>query len=56
MLNAVGDLFAQFMFEGAAENGCDLRRTGVFTLLGAVLVGPALHFWYLRILSLSHKP
>ena len=46
MLNAAGDLFAQFMFENAAEKGCDWRRTGVFTLLGAFLVGPALHFWY----------
>ena len=46
VLNAAGDLFAQFMFENAAEKGCDWRRTGVFTLLGAFLVGPALHFWY----------
>ena len=34
------------MFEGAADNGCDVRRVAVFTMLGAVLVGPALHFWY----------
>jgi len=46
ILNSFGDLFAQFMFENAAEKGCDWRRTGVFTLLGAFLVGPALHFWY----------
>ena len=46
LLNAAGDLFAQFMFENAGEKGCDLRRTGVFTFLGAALVGPCLHFWY----------
>jgi hypothetical protein len=46
ILNSCGDLFAQVMFENALEKGCDFRRTGVFTLLGALLVGPALHFWY----------
>lgn len=46
LLNALGDLFAQFMFDGAAENGVDWRRAGVFTFLGAALVGPTLHFWY----------
>ena len=46
ILNAAGDLFAQFMFENAAEKGTDWRRAGVFTFLGAVLVGPALHLWY----------
>ena len=34
------------MFENAAEKGTDWRRAGVFTFLGAVLVGPALHLWY----------
>ena len=46
LLNAAGDLFAQFMFEDAAKNGCDWKRAGVFTFLGAALVGPCLHFWY----------
>jgi len=45
-LNALGDLFAQFMFDDAANKGVDFRRAGVFTFLGAVLVGPALHLWY----------
>ena len=46
MLNVFGDVFAQFMFEDAARNGCDWRRAGVFALLGFALVGPCLHFWY----------
>ena len=45
-LNALGDLFAQFMFDDAANKGIDFRRAGVFTFLGAALVGPALHLWY----------
>ncbi|KAE9465802.1 hypothetical protein C3L33_02289, partial [Rhododendron williamsianum] len=34
----------------------DLKRTFLFTLLGLVLVGPTLHFWYLylsRLVPLS---
>ena len=46
VLNVFGDVFAQFMFEDAARNGCDWRRAGVFALLGFALVGPCLHFWY----------
>ena len=45
-INALGDLFAQFMFDDAATKGVDYRRVGIFTFLGAALVGPALHFWY----------
>ena len=46
VLNALGDLFAQFSFDDAAKKGIDWRRAGVFTFLGGALVGPALHFWY----------
>ena len=49
ILNAAGDLFAQFMFEDAANKGCDWKRAGVFTFLGAALVGPCLHFWYANL-------
>ena len=57
ILNAArGDLFAQFMFENAAEKGTDWRRAGVFTFLGAVLVGPALHLWYGSLSKISLPP
>ena len=46
VLNALGDLFAQFAFDDAANKGVDWRRAGIFTVLGSFLVGPALHFWY----------
>jgi len=46
VLNALGDLFAQFAFDDAAKNGIDWRRAGIFTFLGGFLVGPTLHFWY----------
>ena len=49
ILNAAGDLFAQFMFEDAASKGCDWKRAEVFTFLGAALVGPCLHFWYTNL-------
>ena len=38
-----------FMFEDAASKGCDWKRAGVFTFLGAALVGPCLHFWYTNL-------
>ena len=31
------------------EKGCDWKRAGVFTFLGAALVGPCLHFWYTNL-------
>ena len=44
VLNAAGDLFAQFMFENAAEKAA--RREPACSRCSAFLVGPALHFWY----------
>lgn len=46
LLNALGDVFAQFAFDEAAKKGVDWRRAGIFTFLGSFLVGPCLHFWY----------
>ncbi|KAF5189215.1 Mpv17, partial [Thalictrum thalictroides] len=34
----------------------DVKRTFVFTLLGFVLVGPTLHFWYLSLSKLVSTP
>ncbi|CAL5431509.1 unnamed protein product [Camellia sinensis] len=34
----------------------DLKRTFLFTLLGLVLVGPTLHFWYLSLSKLVTLP
>ncbi|RYR04104.1 hypothetical protein Ahy_B06g083682 isoform A [Arachis hypogaea] len=34
----------------------DLKRTFIFTLLGFVLVGPTLHFWYLYLSKLVTLP
>ncbi|KAJ0099526.1 hypothetical protein Patl1_21064 [Pistacia atlantica] len=34
----------------------DLKRTFLFTLLGLVLVGPTLHFWYLYLSKLVTLP
>lgn len=44
LLNALGDLIAQKYVE--QSSAVDWKRTGMFTFLGLVLVGPALHFWY----------
>lgn len=47
VLNAAGDASAQLLIEkkkGLSE--LDWARLGRFALLGAALVGPALHWWY----------
>ncbi|KGN59408.1 protein sym-1 [Cucumis sativus] len=54
ILNALGDLICQIVFEEAPS--ADLRRTFRFSLLGLVLVGPALHFWYLYLSQLVTLP
>ncbi|KAG2492314.1 hypothetical protein HYH03_009266 [Edaphochlamys debaryana] len=43
LLNALGDVFCQLWIEGGKW---DAHRTGVFTFMGLVLVGPTLHVWY----------
>ncbi|KAL9425158.1 hypothetical protein AB3S75_032150 [Citrus x aurantiifolia] len=44
LLTLIGDLICQFAIEQVPS--LDLKRTFLFTLLGLVLVGPTLHFWY----------
>eukprot|EP00250_Pteridium_aquilinum_P034593 c7796_g1_i1 orf=70-1023(+) len=54
LLTLFGDLVCQLMIE--KNEMIDLRRIGVFTLLGLVLVGPTLHFWYLNLSKLIPGP
>uniref|UniRef100_A0A803QN83 Uncharacterized protein n=1 Tax=Cannabis sativa TaxID=3483 RepID=A0A803QN83_CANSA len=44
LLTLVGDLICQIAIDQVPS--LDLKRTFLFTLLGLVLVGPTLHFWY----------
>ncbi|KAH9675131.1 peroxisomal membrane 22 kDa (Mpv17/PMP22) family protein [Citrus sinensis] len=44
LLTLIGDLICQLAVEQVPS--LDLKRTSLFTLLGLVLVGPTLHFWY----------
>ncbi|XP_057812358.1 protein sym-1-like [Salvia miltiorrhiza] len=53
-LTLVGDLTCQLMIDQAPS--LDLKRTSIFTLLGLVLVGPTLHFWYLSLSKLITTP
>lgn len=47
LLTLIGDLICQVMIDQVPS--LDLKRTFLFTLLGLVLVGPTLHFWYLYL-------
>ena len=42
-LNGVGDIIAQLWLDGG---NIDLKRLGIFSFIGLVLIGPALHVWY----------
>ncbi|KAL7115482.1 hypothetical protein ACP275_04G186400 [Erythranthe tilingii] len=53
-LTLVGDLTCQLLIDQVPS--LDLKRTFVFTLLGLVLVGPTLHFWYLSLSKLVTAP
>lgn len=44
LLTLIGDLICQLAIEQVPS--LDHKRTFLFTLLGLVLVGPTLHFWY----------
>ncbi|GAB4814665.1 hypothetical protein N2152v2_001711 [Parachlorella kessleri] len=44
VLNGLGDIIAQLGFEKGHD--FDWRRLGVFTFLGFIFIGPALHYWY----------
>lgn len=54
LLTFLGDLFCQLVFEKAET--VDLKRIGIFTLLGLILVGPTLHFWYLNLSKMVPGP
>lgn len=54
VLTLVGDLICQLVIDQVPS--LDLKRTSIFTLLGLVLVGPTLHFWYLYLSKLITKP
>ncbi|GAU44864.1 hypothetical protein TSUD_329200 [Trifolium subterraneum] len=50
ILTLIGDLICQLVIDKVQTP--DLKRTFLFTLLGVVLVGPTLHFWYLYLSKL----
>lgn len=50
LLTLIGDLICQLAIDQVSS--LDLKRTFLFTLLGLVLVGPTLHFWYLYLSKL----
>lgn len=54
LLNLTGDLICQIMIDKVPSP--NLRRTFIFTLLGLILVGPTLHFWYLLLSQLVTHP
>ncbi|KAL6272224.1 hypothetical protein ACE6H2_022916 [Prunus campanulata] len=53
-LTLIGDVICQLVIDKAPD--LDLKRTFLFTLLGLVLVGPTLHFWYLYLSKLVTTP
>ncbi|XP_039034353.1 protein sym-1-like [Hibiscus syriacus] len=54
LLTLVGDLICQLAIDRVPS--LDLKRTFIFTLLGLVLVGPSLHFWYLNLSNFVKLP
>ncbi|KAL3628977.1 hypothetical protein CASFOL_028023 [Castilleja foliolosa] len=54
LLTLVGDMICQIVIDQVPS--LDLKRTFRFTLLGLVLVGPTLHFWYLYLSKLVTTP
>ncbi|GAV82175.1 Mpv17_PMP22 domain-containing protein [Cephalotus follicularis] len=54
LLTLIGDLICQLVIDQVPS--LDLKRTFQFTLLGLVLVGPTLHFWYLYLSKLVTMP
>ncbi|GMJ00900.1 hypothetical protein HRI_003759200 [Hibiscus trionum] len=54
LLTFVGDLICQIAIDRVPS--LDVKRTFIFTLLGLVLVGPTLHFWYLNLSNLVKLP
>ncbi|XP_041023346.1 protein sym-1-like [Juglans microcarpa x Juglans regia] len=54
LLTLIGDLICQVVIDQVPS--LDWKRTFLFTLLGLVLVGPTLHFWYLYLSRLVTLP
>ncbi|XP_057722588.1 protein sym-1-like isoform X1 [Arachis stenosperma] len=54
ILTLIGDLICQLVIDQVRY--LDLKRMFIFTLLGFVLVGPTLHFWYLYLSKLVTLP
>ncbi|KAL4277536.1 hypothetical protein HN51_060644 [Arachis hypogaea] len=54
ILTLIGDLICQLVID--QSQSIDLKRTFIFTLLGFILVGPTLHFWYLYLSKLVTLP
>ncbi|CAL5193255.1 unnamed protein product [Lathyrus oleraceus] len=54
ILTLIGDLICQLVIDKVQTP--DWKRTFLFTLLGIVLVGPTLHFWYLYLSQLVTLP
>jgi len=54
LLTLIGDLICQLAIDQVPS--LDWKRTFLFTLLGLVLVGPSLHFWYLYLSRLVTLP
>ncbi|KAG8378606.1 hypothetical protein BUALT_Bualt07G0003000 [Buddleja alternifolia] len=50
LLTLVGDVICQLVIDQVPS--LDLKRTFIFTMLGLILVGPTLHFWYLYLSKL----
>ncbi|XP_052175147.1 protein sym-1 [Diospyros lotus] len=53
-LTFIGDFICQVMVDQVPS--LDVKRIFLFTLLGLVLVGPTLHFWYLYLSKLVTLP
>ncbi|KAL5715516.1 hypothetical protein ACHQM5_017325 [Ranunculus cassubicifolius] len=54
ILTFIGDLICQLLIDKAST--LDVKRTLLFTLLGFILVGPTLHFWYLSLSNMVATP
>ncbi|KAF9618128.1 hypothetical protein IFM89_000244 [Coptis chinensis] len=54
ILTCVGDLICQLVIDRVST--LDVKRTFLFTLLGFVIVGPTLHFWYLSLSKMVATP
>lgn len=56
LIVAVGDIAAQIGIEGAAFGELNWRRVGNMLILGGVVIGPTLHFWYGALMAKIPAP